>query len=174
MLPYLGVVFCLEDTLVAPRRRRVFVLYLPWCGGALLRHVSSTSPPSPPPTHPPIPNPQPLTPNPQSPTSNPQLSKRVFPAVYPRASILDFAQGGFDWACMHAMGSHMNRVGVLFGLQNIPWICRIDQYGWDRYHDMYIIAHTRRESVWVCPSLLLCACLPRKEKNTGKQRIKWK
>lgn len=38
-------------------------------------------------------------------------------------------QGGFDWACMHSMGSHVNRVGCLFGLQNIPWICRISEYG---------------------------------------------
>lgn len=38
-------------------------------------------------------------------------------------------QGGFDWACMHAMGANVNRIGCLFGLQNIPWICRIDEYG---------------------------------------------
>ncbi|KAG5183184.1 NAD/NADP octopine/nopaline dehydrogenase [Tribonema minus] len=41
-----------------------------------------------------------------------------------------FAQGGFDWAAAHAFGEeHMARVGVLFGLQNIPWICKIKEYG---------------------------------------------
>lgn len=40
-----------------------------------------------------------------------------------------FAQGGFDWAARHALGSRGNDIGVLFGLQNIPWICKIKKYG---------------------------------------------
>ncbi len=41
-----------------------------------------------------------------------------------------FAQGGFDWAVKHAFGpERFKRIGVMFGLQNIPWICKASQYG---------------------------------------------
>ncbi|TFJ86461.1 hypothetical protein NSK_002118 [Nannochloropsis salina CCMP1776] len=41
-----------------------------------------------------------------------------------------FAQGGFDWAVKHAFGTEkIKRIGVMFGLQNIPWICKAVKYG---------------------------------------------
>ncbi|KAM3577292.1 hypothetical protein VYU27_000724 [Nannochloropsis oceanica] len=41
-----------------------------------------------------------------------------------------FAQGGFDWAVKHAFGpERFKRIGVMFGLQNIPWICKATKYG---------------------------------------------
>eukprot|EP00744_Colponema_vietnamica_P004143 GILI01006227.1.p1 GENE.GILI01006227.1~~GILI01006227.1.p1 ORF type:complete len:432 (-),score=117.45 GILI01006227.1:54-1286(-) len=41
-----------------------------------------------------------------------------------------FGQGGFDWAVKAAFGPRINRLGCVFGLQNIPWICKIVEYGW--------------------------------------------
>ncbi|CAN0080738.1 unnamed protein product [Ectocarpus sp. 8 AP-2014] len=62
--------------------------------------------------------------------AHPDLLRAVAPFVDDGAAVgALFAQGGFDWACVHSMGSHVNRVGCLFGLQNIPWICRINEYG---------------------------------------------
>lgn len=41
-----------------------------------------------------------------------------------------FAQGGFDWAVKKALGDELlANVDLLFGLQNIPWICKTTQYG---------------------------------------------
>ncbi|CEG50121.1 octopine dehydrogenase [Plasmopara halstedii] len=41
-----------------------------------------------------------------------------------------FAQGGFDWAVKKALGEEiLSNVDLLFGLQNIPWICKATQYG---------------------------------------------
>ncbi|CEL95619.1 unnamed protein product [Vitrella brassicaformis CCMP3155] len=39
-----------------------------------------------------------------------------------------YAQGGFDWAARAAIGD-LTRVEALFGLQNIPWICKKTVYG---------------------------------------------
>ncbi|CAM9320232.1 unnamed protein product, partial [Chrysoparadoxa australica] len=40
-----------------------------------------------------------------------------------------FGQGGFDWAATHAFGKNFKKVKVLFGLLNIPWICKTTKYG---------------------------------------------
>mmetsp|Transcript_16200 Transcript_16200/g.32315 ORF Transcript_16200/g.32315 Transcript_16200/m.32315 type:complete len:433 (+) Transcript_16200:184-1482(+) len=40
-----------------------------------------------------------------------------------------FAQGAFDWIATEALGSSMSKVKAIFGLQNIPWICKITEYG---------------------------------------------
>ncbi|OWZ02762.1 hypothetical protein PHMEG_00025617 [Phytophthora megakarya] len=41
-----------------------------------------------------------------------------------------FAQGGFDWAAKKALGEEkLAHVDLLFGLQNIPWICKATEYG---------------------------------------------
>lgn len=40
-----------------------------------------------------------------------------------------FAQGGFDWAVKHSMGKYFSQVAVVFGMQNIPWICKMTTYG---------------------------------------------
>ncbi|CAH0514760.1 unnamed protein product [Peronospora belbahrii] len=41
-----------------------------------------------------------------------------------------FAQGGFDWASRKALGEEkLAIVDLLFGLQNIPWICKSTKYG---------------------------------------------
>ncbi|CAM9483320.1 unnamed protein product [Choristocarpus tenellus] len=62
--------------------------------------------------------------------AHPDLLRAVGPFLDDGAAVgALFAQGGFDWAAVHALGPHMKRIGVLFGLQNIPWICRIDTYG---------------------------------------------
>jgi opine dehydrogenase len=40
-----------------------------------------------------------------------------------------FAQGGFDWAAQKALGTKLSSLHMLFGLQNIPWICKATRYG---------------------------------------------
>lgn len=41
-----------------------------------------------------------------------------------------FAQGGFDWAAKKALGEDgLADLDLLFGLQNIPWICKAYEYG---------------------------------------------
>jgi hypothetical protein len=41
-----------------------------------------------------------------------------------------FAQGGFDWAAKRALGNEkLESLHMLFGLQNIPWICKATTYG---------------------------------------------
>lgn len=40
-----------------------------------------------------------------------------------------FAQGGFDWAAAAAFRSRPGVVSLVFGLQNIPWICQKVRYG---------------------------------------------
>ena len=39
------------------------------------------------------------------------------------------ARGGFDYAAMSALAEHGREDVRLFGLQTLPWACRIDQYG---------------------------------------------
>jgi hypothetical protein len=38
------------------------------------------------------------------------------------------ARGGFYWGARHALGDKKDRV-TIFGLQTLPWACRIQQYG---------------------------------------------
>lgn len=40
-----------------------------------------------------------------------------------------YAQGGFDWAAQAALGSRVGALRAMFGLQNIPWICKAPVYG---------------------------------------------
>lgn len=40
-----------------------------------------------------------------------------------------YAQGGFDWAARAALGPRVGAVRAVFGLQNIPWICKAPVYG---------------------------------------------
>ncbi|CAM9481053.1 unnamed protein product [Heterosigma akashiwo] len=63
--------------------------------------------------------------------AHPDLLKAVAQDVdYGAAVGAIFAQGGFDWAAKHAFGPELfQHVGVLFGLQNIPWICKCTKYG---------------------------------------------
>jgi hypothetical protein len=62
--------------------------------------------------------------------AHPHLLKAIAPYVDkgPWVGAL-YAQGGFDWAAKAAFGTKFDELGVLFGLQNIPWICKITTYG---------------------------------------------
>lgn len=65
--------------------------------------------------------------------ANPHLLKQIAPHVKKGAIIGSiYAQGGFDWAVIDALGGY-DRVKELdvtiFGLQNIPWICKAVEYG---------------------------------------------
>lgn len=65
--------------------------------------------------------------------ANPHILKQIAPYVKKGAIIGSiYAQGGFDWAVINALGGH-ERVRELdvtiFGLQNIPWICKAVEYG---------------------------------------------
>jgi len=40
-----------------------------------------------------------------------------------------FAQGGFDWAARKAYGDKLKELHCIFGLFNIPWLCRTIEYG---------------------------------------------
>ncbi|KAH7481717.1 Tauropine dehydrogenase [Phytophthora ramorum] len=64
-----------------------------------------------------------------------------------------FAQGGFDWAAKKALGEEtLANVDLLFGLQNIPWICKATEYG----HKCRIIGPKQ---------CLYVACYPVERKN---------
>jgi len=41
-----------------------------------------------------------------------------------------FAQGGFDWMCKSVLGDRIENDNItIFGLLNIPWLCKIKNYG---------------------------------------------
>ncbi|CAM9401305.1 unnamed protein product [Phaeothamnion confervicola] len=63
--------------------------------------------------------------------AHPHILRAVAPFVDQGAAVgALFAQGGFDWAASHAFGEELfANIGCLFGLQNIPWICKIKKYG---------------------------------------------
>jgi opine dehydrogenase len=63
--------------------------------------------------------------------AHPPLLQAIAPYIDDGAAVgALFAQGGFDWAVSHALGEqHMARISTVFGLQNIPWICKITTYG---------------------------------------------
>jgi len=57
-----------------------------------------------------------------------------------------YAQGGFDWAAQWAFGANFNKVDVIFGMQNIPWICKTTTYGREARilgpkQDLYVAAY---------------------------------
>ncbi|RQM12639.1 hypothetical protein B5M09_003273 [Aphanomyces astaci] len=63
--------------------------------------------------------------------AHPAILEKIAPFLKP-GSILGalFAQGGFDWAAKRALGSvALDSLHLLFGLQNIPWICKATSYG---------------------------------------------
>ena len=65
------------------------------------------------------------------PTSTCLCSSRLHPKLK-RARFVGtiFAQGGFDWMCHHAFGRRLQEDNItIFGLFNIPWICKISSYG---------------------------------------------
>eukprot|EP00817_Percolomonadidae_sp_ATCC50343_P003951 CAMPEP_0117429510 /NCGR_PEP_ID=MMETSP0758-20121206/9062_1 /TAXON_ID=63605 /ORGANISM="Percolomonas cosmopolitus, Strain AE-1 (ATCC 50343)" /LENGTH=406 /DNA_ID=CAMNT_0005216627 /DNA_START=18 /DNA_END=1234 /DNA_ORIENTATION=- len=56
--------------------------------------------------------------------ANPIYLKAIAPYVQKGAIVgALFAQGGFDWAASQALGDKMKDI-TLYGLQNIPWICK--------------------------------------------------
>eukprot|EP01027_Heterolobosea_sp_BB2_P020411 GEZU01029125.1.p1 GENE.GEZU01029125.1~~GEZU01029125.1.p1 ORF type:complete len:416 (-),score=164.39 GEZU01029125.1:1542-2789(-) len=64
--------------------------------------------------------------------ANPHLLKAIAPYVKDNAWVGSlYAQGGFDWAARDAIGEQRIKDGniLIFGLQNIPWICKATVYG---------------------------------------------
>mmetsp|Transcript_18861 Transcript_18861/g.24307 ORF Transcript_18861/g.24307 Transcript_18861/m.24307 type:complete len:438 (-) Transcript_18861:281-1594(-) len=62
--------------------------------------------------------------------AHPDILATVAPYVdYGAAVGAIFGQGGFDWAAKNAFGELFGNIGVLFGLQNIPWICKMTKLG---------------------------------------------
>ncbi|KAF0682814.1 Aste57867_25113 [Aphanomyces stellatus] len=63
--------------------------------------------------------------------AHPAILDKIAPYVKPGCMLgALFAQGGFDWAAKRALGTDgLDRLQLLFGLQNIPWICKATSYG---------------------------------------------
>lgn len=59
------------------------------------------------------------------------LLRKIAPFVEKNAFVGTlYGQGGFDWMANHVLGSKIKSHNItLFGLQNIPSICKIRQYG---------------------------------------------
>jgi hypothetical protein len=59
------------------------------------------------------------------------IVKSIGPHLSPNTYVgTIFAQGGFDWIVRDALGSeHLHKAKAIFGLQNIPWICKLTTYG---------------------------------------------
>lgn len=51
---------------------------------------------------------------------SPHLEKRAWLGAFP-------ARGGFDWCAQDVLDGHLDSV-TLFGLQTLPWACRIRKY----------------------------------------------
>ncbi|KAL4510772.1 hypothetical protein ABPG72_004926 [Tetrahymena utriculariae] len=57
------------------------------------------------------------------------LLKSIAPYVKPGAFVGTlFAQGGFEWMCREIFGQRLSQI-TMFGLFNIPFICKSDEYG---------------------------------------------
>lgn len=62
--------------------------------------------------------------------AHPALLRAVAPHVDRKAAVgALYAQGGFDWAARKALGDKVDHLRFVFGLQNIPWICKAVEYG---------------------------------------------
>ncbi|EQC33618.1 hypothetical protein SDRG_08723 [Saprolegnia diclina VS20] len=63
--------------------------------------------------------------------AHPAILEKIAPHVKAGAVLgALFAQGGFDWAAKRALGATtLESLSMLFGLQNIPWICKATTYG---------------------------------------------
>ena len=57
--------------------------------------------------------------------------KQIEPFVSPNSYVGTlYAQGGFDWMASSIFGKRLKDDNItLFGLYNIPWICKIFTYG---------------------------------------------
>ncbi|KAJ0404502.1 hypothetical protein ATCC90586_007759 [Pythium insidiosum] len=86
--------------------------------------------------------------------AHPEILRSVAPYLKKGAALgALFAQGGFDWAAKKALGEEkLAELDLLFGLQNIPWICKAYEYG----HKARIIGP--KKSLYV-------ACFPVEKKN---------
>jgi hypothetical protein len=60
-----------------------------------------------------------------------QILEKIAPFVKPNSFVGTlFAQGGFDWMCRSVFGKRLVEENITyFGLFNIPWLCKIQQYG---------------------------------------------
>ena len=62
--------------------------------------------------------------------AHPDILRSIAPYVRKGTAVgALFAQGGFDWAAKKALGDKLGDLELLFGLQNIPWICKAYEYG---------------------------------------------
>jgi hypothetical protein len=58
-----------------------------------------------------------------------QVLKDLAPYIQPGAALGAMpARGGFDWSVKSCLGKKFHSL-AFFGLQTLPWACRIDQYG---------------------------------------------
>jgi len=58
-----------------------------------------------------------------------------------------FAQGGFDWIALDTLGERLLSKITLFGMQNIPWICKVTKYG----HESRILGPKQKLHVCTFP-----------------------
>ena len=56
---------------------------------------------------------------------HPLLLKRAAVGQGRRPGRLPLLQGGFDWAVTEAFAGHEHKLSLVWGLQNIPWICNL-------------------------------------------------
>jgi len=62
--------------------------------------------------------------------AHPHLLRQIAPFVDRTTNLgTIYAQGGFDWAVFHVFGQRIHELRSVFGLLNIPWICKITKYG---------------------------------------------
>ena len=59
------------------------------------------------------------------------LLRKIAPHVQPGSFVGTlYAQGGFDWMCKSVFGKRLENENIsIFGLYNIPWICKATHYG---------------------------------------------
>lgn len=85
--------------------------------------------------------------------AHPDILQRIEPFIQPGQMLgALFAQGGFDWAVKKCFKDKLDSLNLLFGLQNIPWICKATKYG----HEAKIIGPKQQ---------LYVACYPVEKKK---------
>jgi len=57
--------------------------------------------------------------------------RQIAPYIEPNSFVGTlFAQGGFDWMAKSVLGDRIEKENItVFGFLNIPWICKIKEYG---------------------------------------------
>lgn len=69
-----------------------------------------------------------------------------------------YAQGGFDWAAQQSFSQDFSSLAALFGLQNIPWLCRTTEYGREANiggpKDYLVVAATPQSKTRECADLV--------------------